>query len=330
MRIFFDNWLGTVEASESIQFVFYTNTSIMKEKRVGVLQTLKLELPEEPILQLLIEKRYNEALPFVRPVIEGYYIEQHKKHTSEIAPYQQLLDNMDDKKWINFLQLIEWNFGEADEQIVRANVIDRVKDLCFIYDVDTKYVSTIVAELIDMVESRTFEKDFLKRIVHVGEVKSLFLEKSMEAKVKHFLDPIHTKWDEIQCADIRNLQDKITCVCPEFDRDELDYLTDEYADGAFEQKHHNDVRAVKAFNYRIYNVCRRIIKRKIKDHQAIFTEDEITDLIDELVTEAGGLIKDKAQTYDVAFKDTDMVKKTILILFEECYLAFDEKGVLNG
>ena len=71
-------------------------------------------------------------------------------------------------------------------------------------------------------------------------------------------------------------------------------------------------------------------QRKIKDHQAIFTEDEITDLIDELVTEAGGLIKDKAQTYDVAFKDTDMVKKTILILFEECYLAFDEKGVLNG
>lgn len=330
LRIFFDNWIGTVETSESIQFVFYTNTSIMKEKKVGALHDLGKELPEQPILQLLIEKRYYEALQYVRAVIEEYYIEQHKKHTNDITPYQQILDSMDDEKWVSFLQLIEWNFGKADEQIVRANVVDKVKKLCLNYDVDTKYVGTIVAELIDMVESRTFEKDFLKRVVHVGEVKSLFLEKSMEAKVKESLDPIHTKWDGIQCDDIRNLQDKIICVCPEFDKDELDFLSEEYADGAFEQKNHNDVRAVKAFNYRVYNVCRRIVKRKIDEHKGTFTENEVTELIKELTKEAEALIKDKAQTYDVAFKDTDMIKKTILILFEECYLAFDEGSVING
>lgn len=32
LRIFFDAWLGTVEMSESIQFVFYTNTNIKKIK----------------------------------------------------------------------------------------------------------------------------------------------------------------------------------------------------------------------------------------------------------------------------------------------------------
>jgi hypothetical protein len=330
MRIFLDNWLGTVEASESIQFVFYTNTSIMKESRVGVLRNLEQKLPKEPILQLLMDKRYKEALPFVKPVIEDYYIEQHKKHTDDIAPYKQLLDNMNDTKWISFLQLIEWNFGKADEQIVRVNVEERVKKLCLIYNIDVKYVSTIIAVLIDMVESRTFENDFLKRIVHVGEVKSLFLEKSLEAKVIHSLDPIHTRWDEIQCDDIRNLQDKIISVCPEFDKDELDFLSDEYADGAFEQKHHYDIRSVKAYNYRIYNVCRRLIKRKLKEHQVTFVEHEITNLIEELVLEAEKVIRDKAQTYDVAYKDTDMIKKSILILFEECYLAFDERGVLNG
>lgn len=330
LRIFFDNWAGTVESSESIQFVFYTNTSIMKEKKVGVLQTLDLELPQEPILQLLVEKRYQEALPYVRPVIEEYYIEQHRKHTTDITPYQQLLDNMDDEKWVSFLKLIEWNFEEADEKIVRANVEGIVRDLCFNYNIDKKYVNSIVAELIDMVEFRTFEKDFLKRIVHVGEVKSLFLEKVMDAKVKESLDPIHAKWDEIQCDDIRNLQDKIECVCPEFGCDELDYLIEEYADGAFEQKNHNEIRAVKAFNYRVYNVCRRIVKRTIKEHKKSFAENEILELIDKLTKESESLIKDKSQTYDVAFKDKDMIRKTILILFEECYLAFDDRSVVNG
>ena len=38
LRIFFDTWYGTVEVSESIKFVFYTNTNIKKEKKVGELK----------------------------------------------------------------------------------------------------------------------------------------------------------------------------------------------------------------------------------------------------------------------------------------------------
>ena len=41
LRIFFDNWYGTVEASESIRFVFYTNTNIKKENKVGVLKDIE-------------------------------------------------------------------------------------------------------------------------------------------------------------------------------------------------------------------------------------------------------------------------------------------------
>ena len=36
LRIFFDTWLGTVEMSESIQFVFYTNVKFKKENKAGV------------------------------------------------------------------------------------------------------------------------------------------------------------------------------------------------------------------------------------------------------------------------------------------------------
>ena len=53
LRIFFDNWFGTVEGSESIKFVFYTNAMVKKEKKVGVLKDIKEQLPEEPLLKLL-------------------------------------------------------------------------------------------------------------------------------------------------------------------------------------------------------------------------------------------------------------------------------------
>ena len=68
LRIFFDTWFGTVEMSESIQFVFYTNVGIKKENKVGVFKDTEVTLPEEPMLQLLIEKRYDEAFPFVLPI----------------------------------------------------------------------------------------------------------------------------------------------------------------------------------------------------------------------------------------------------------------------
>ena len=330
LRIFFDNWYGIIEGSESIKFVFYTNTSIMKEKKVGALLEKDLDLPEEPILQLLIDKKYSEALPFFKVVFEDYYIKQYEKHTKDLSSYKKILESMQDDQWISFLKLIEWNFGKADEQEVRKNVSDKVISLCNIFDVDKKHASSIVAELLDMVESRTFEKDFLKRIVHVGEVKALFLEKSINAKVKASLDPIYTKWDGVQCDDIRNMQDKVVSVCSNFDQDELDYYKEEYTDGAYEQKNHNDIRAVKAFNYRIYNVCRREIKKYIKDHNGVHTQEQVIELINGLTQKAEDLINDKAQTYNVAFKDRDMIKKTILILFEECFLAFDERSIING
>lgn len=330
LRIFFDTWYGTVEGSESIKFVFYTNTSIMKENKVGALRTIGLNLPDEPVLQLLIDKKFTNALPFIKAVFAEYYIEQYKKHVEDVSVYEKILKSMNDEKWICFLKLIEWNFGKADEVDVRKKVNADVELLCDIYDVDKKHINSIVAELLDMVESRTFENDFLKKVVHIGEVKSLFLEKAIAAKAKDSLDPMYTMWEKIPCDDIRNLKDKITSVCQEFDQDDLDYFYEEYTDGAYEQKKHNDIRAVKAYNYRILSVCRREIKKIIKDKKGIFTQNQINNLIDNLTDKSEILINDKARTYEIAFKDRDMIWKSILILFEECYLAFDERSVENG
>lgn len=70
--------------------------------------------------------------------------------------------------------MIEWNFGKADEIEIRKNVERLVGEICLKYNVNEKYIPAIVAQMLDMIESRKFEDDFLCRIVHVAEIKSLF------------------------------------------------------------------------------------------------------------------------------------------------------------
>lgn len=329
LRIFLDNWLSTIDTSESITFVFYTNTNFVKEYKVGKLKDL--DLPDKPILQLLVDGKYDVALPYVKAVVSDYYLEQHKKHTKNLKPYEQVLDNLDDAKWITFLSLIQWNFGEPNEQLLRKNINDKVSNLCVLYDVDTKYSQSISAQLIDMIEMRSFESDFLEKLVHVGEVSTLFLEKVRDVKVVDSLDPMHKRWENINCDDVRNIQEKILHVCSNYDSDELDILLDDYADGLYEQKNHNNLKAVMAYNYRVYSVCRRLLKAKIKEIGSTFTVDQINSTLEELVTAAEIHLKDKSQTYTIAYNDKDMIRKAIIILFEQCYLAFDKKeDMLNG
>ena len=302
LRIFFDTWLGTVEMSESIQFVFYTNVKFKKENKAGVFKDKEVTFPDEPLLQLLSEKRYDEAFPFVLPIFKAYYIEQHSKHVKtpeDMEKIQKILDTMTVEKWKKFFGLIEWNFGEADEIAVRKSIDN-------------------------MIESRKFEKDFLHSIVHVSEVKILFLEFAQEARVEEKLDPMHEKWDEIECSDVRNIGEKFLSVCAEYEKDSLEELVDEYIDGAYEQSHHQNHRQVKAYNYRVYKTCRKLISRFLKEHNGTLTQFEIEQFLENLTLEAEKVIQDKAKTYSMPFEDQDMVRKTIILLFQECYLAFDE------
>lgn len=136
LRIFFDTWRVIVESAESINFVFYTNTTIKQEYKTGVLKELDLELPEEPLLKLLIEKRYSESLPFIIPIFREYYIDQHKKHAKDIDIYIEMIDSMTFEKWIEFFELIEWKFGEKTEIKLIASVNEKVSMLCHIHGID--------------------------------------------------------------------------------------------------------------------------------------------------------------------------------------------------
>lgn len=337
LRIFLDTW-RRVEYDENMTFVFYTNTSIVKEKKVGLIKDLDLKLPKEPVLQLLIEKKYDKALPIVIPILKDYYINQHnnKKHNNKETSnndaefYEKLINSYSDDKWKKFFNLIEWRFNEENERTLRSKLEDTVKQVCNKLDVDERYYDKILSCILQLIEEKSLEKDFFNRMVNVFEIKLLFKEFETQAKIEEVIDPVHKKWDEIDNNDIRDLEEKILNVCPEYDEDDLEDLKDDFVDGKFEQESYQEIKSIKSYNYRIYKICKRKIKRILRNkEQCKFTTEEINNIIDTLTGLCEEYILDKGKTYKIPYRDKDMIRKTILILFQECYIALDKVGVVN-
>lgn len=333
LRIFLDIW-RRVEYDENMTFMFYTNTSIAKEKSVGVIKKLGLKLPKEPVLKLLISKEYDQALPIIVPVLKDYYISQHNTNSNskeDAKFYENLINGYSDETWKTFFQLIEWKFNEENEKTLRFKLESTVKNVCDKLDVDSKYSDKILSCILQLIEEKSLEKNFLNRMVSVSDIKLLFKDFERKVRVEERIDPVHKKWDELDKSDIRDLEEKIKSVCPNFDEDDLEDLQTDFAEGKFEQDSYREIKAVKAYNYRIYNICRRRIRDILKKKDEYkFSEEEINNILDELTQVSEKHILDKAKTYEIPYKDTDMVKKSILILFQECFLALDKVGVKHG
>ena len=328
-----DTW-RRVEYDENMTFMFYTNTSIAKEKSVGVIKKLGLKLPKEPVLKLLISKEYDQALPIIVPVLKDYYISQHNTNSNskeDAKFYENLINGYSDETWKTFFQLIEWKFNEENEKTLRFKLESTVKKVCDKLAVDSKYSDKILSCILQLIEEKSLEKNFLNRMVSVSDIKLLFKDFERKVRVEERIDPVHKKWDELDKSDIRDLEEKIKSVCPNFDEDDLEDLQTDFAEGKFEQDSYREIKAVKAYNYRIYNICRRRIRDILKKKDEYkFSEEEINNILDELTQVSEKHILDKAKTYEIPYKDTDMVKKSILILFQECFLALDKVGVKHG
>ncbi len=60
-----------------IRYGFYTNTGITNERTTDLLKRNKLELPEEKLINLLIDKDYPTVLPYLKCVVLEDYKNQY-------------------------------------------------------------------------------------------------------------------------------------------------------------------------------------------------------------------------------------------------------------
>lgn len=334
IRIFFDNWRSQTMNSQNIKFAFYTNTTIAKENKTSLLKENNINLPNEPIIELLIKNQYDEVLEIFKLIFIDYYLHKHEQNLAkdkkdEYKKFKYIIESITDDEWKKFLSLIEWHFDKEDEITLKNMVKEKIRKLCIKYDIEEKFTDNIFSEIMMMIEIGSFEKDFLNKVVHVSELKILFLEKQRTININQLansrIDPVYQKWDDISCDDIRNIEEKIKNVCNEYGED-IEDIQDDCVEGSFEEKQHDNKKAVKAFKYRIYKLCKKILKKNI--NKLNFSKIEIDEFIEIMTNECEIHIEDKCKTYDtIPFRDRDMIRKMVLILIDECYLSFDKGGV---
>lgn len=126
---FIDHWLKNSQ-SDRIQFAFYSTNGISKEIVAGAVKDKGVELPEKPILELLIAKDYDieNLLSAVKQIILNEYHSQYsnnKTYKLEESYYDTLI-KFEDKDWISFLSKIQWNFNQDDIDELESKVLNQI------------------------------------------------------------------------------------------------------------------------------------------------------------------------------------------------------------
>lgn len=331
LRIFFDNY-RRVEESEQIKFIFYTNTSFTKEHNTTVLKELGIILPKVPMLKLISDKNYDEVLPLFKKIFGKFYIDFNRSKTDDIAFYEEVIYKRTDTQWISFLNSIEWNFGSVSVEEIWGQLLDAMKRLSKKMGFDEKFCDGILKSFLEQLDQNTRKTDFFDKVLSTAEVKVVLQEYILEHRIKERIDPIFSRWDDLENFDLnRGLKEKINSVCSEYDQSIIFEMLDDYIDGTIEFNNVVYPAQAKSYKYRIFKIASRIIKDKLTEKDTPkFDEYEINQLITEIINEAYEHILDKNKTYEMPFLDKDMVRKTVVILIEDCFICFEEEAKSDG
>jgi hypothetical protein len=307
--------------SEGLIFCFYTNVKIGKEYNTKNTKGLGITLPKEPIIELLINKNYeNEQL---LPTVKLVLIEEYKKQYEgkESKGFLDSLEELSDELWINFLNKIDWKFEQEDEKELEQTLIQEIrKQSIYKTNLEGKE-SYVIAALLDEFEKRQNVKDHFGRLISDAHVKVKLLEVgNNEYKMN---DPVYEQWEKLEPTDKRNLDEKIEAVTKKYNKKKLGMFARKIGAVKLELAR-ADGKDKAAYQYRIYDACDERLFEILDSYDGSEVEPGVVDgWIDDLVDCAEKHLAEKSKDFTYPFKNKDTLRNTILELFDSCYLSFD-------
>ncbi|MCU6791954.1 hypothetical protein OB236_07425 [Paenibacillus sp. WQ 127069] len=312
---------------QHIRFGFYTNTGITNERTTELLKKHKLELPEKELMRLLLDKDYNEVLPYLKCIILDDYKKQYagKNETG----YLDVIERYPDEIWIQFLKQIDWKFDQEDENELEITLVSKVKS-CRLYDTVTisGKEQYIIDALDKELEKRQAFKDPLHRMINVDTVRAKFLEIGNNVASIKPLDPCYEDWESMEKPfDGRNIDSKIKDVSPEYDESTFEIFARKI--GSIEkQLLRVQPQERGAYLYRVFESCEeqliRVVYKQTRQYKV--EPPVVDDWIDMLVRSANSHLEDWGKDYHYPFKSENAVRDTIYELINSCYLAFDRRS----
>ncbi|WP_199426662.1 hypothetical protein [Thermaerobacillus caldiproteolyticus] len=323
---FLDCWLQY--KSDGLYFCFYTNVKVGKERNSEYLKGLGVTLPKSPIIELLMNKKYDESnlLPTVKKVLIDEYKKQYEDKEND--GFLSIIEKMSDELWKEFLDRIDWKFEQEDDKQLEELLLEEIRNQPF-YRVDIQgKESFILARLLDEFEKRQNVKDHLGRLISDAHVKTIFLE--VAAYQYKQSDPVFELWEKLEPpSDKRNLAEKFISVSNTYNKRKLGTYARKIGAVKLELAK-ADYKDRAAYQYRIFEACEGKLFEILDSYDGKDVSPSVIDKwMEELFECAKIHLADKSQDYTYPFKNLDTLRNTILELFDSCFLSFDEMGDMN-
>jgi hypothetical protein len=313
--IYFVKW----RESQSLAFGFYTTANIAKEKMSALLQECGITLPDKPLLELLRDHQYSNqnASSVVKKIVESEYSSQYKNKRG--AANLGALSGMSLGDFENFLDKIYWHFGEGDEEQLKEEALNAIRNSrLYSHKVDGKE-EVILSLLMDMFDERQSLPDYTQRFIFGAEVQLAFVRAESEG-IDAKCDPAGSMWNDFQAPDKRNLSEKISAVCPEYPGRRLKHLARVACRSRCEAKasgkDHLSIR------YRIFESCEGYLSA-LPSVSAPVEAKNVDDMLCGMRSAANQAIGELKKTYSYGNVNDLLVEGVIYELIDSCFLSFD-------
>lgn len=323
---FIDIWFK-FSTSENLAFGFYSTNKITKESTSSVIKDNNIELPDKPILELLVDKTldYKNLIDCVKKFLVAEYKRQYSKPTEPgmIAS----IEAMALADWKSFLSCIDWKFGEPDEQEKKKELIKKIQSCKYYNNNHCGKEESIFAQLMEMFDERQNLPDVTERFVHAAEIQLVFVLSAASANSLSS-DPVWELWKTMETSDSRNLVDKIQSVCPKYNNDKIKVHAQIVSRNLLEQQRLASDKSILSLRYRIFEHCKEYLVNYLanKGNPQYLKEEEIDEIFVILKSEASNMVQELSGEFKYSFINNKMIDGIILELFDSCFLAFDKNG----
>lgn len=320
--IFCDLWIK-YDYSDLLSLCFYSTNKCGKEYNTGLIFDLGIDIPEDGILQSIVKGCITkEIAESVSKIVLHEYEDQYKNTTKKGNINE--LRKWTIEKWIEFLNIIQWEFGGKDAIELKAELIKNLpfhKWYCTVNHPGKE--DYIITALIDILDERQEHKDPIKRLISSKDVEMEFIIAKGQSVLKK--DPLYEMWNKIPMpTDKRNIEEKVKAVCNDNYVDLITEMQISSVEGGLERQTFESDQSYTSMRWRVYSKSKELFKSKLRKINTTNLEyTTIEEILEEAKICAHEEIAKHSSVYHYTIGTETSIKNIISELIDSCYLAFE-------
>ncbi len=173
----------------------------------------------------------------------------------------------------------------------------------------------------EKLDERQHKKSLANRVVSASDVELIF-KKAESEEDDSLMDPTWSELKKLEekITDKRNLEEKITAVCPDYAPKKLQFLARLACRSKSEQLASN--RSFLSLKYRVYEAC---TEHLLKESETIDSEVGIDEAFESLKSLSSMHIDELKGDYKYSISNKLAISGIVMDLFDGCFMSFDEQ-----